>query len=70
MIPSMNTITQLLPIAQSILYVLLILTIILQRSGTGIEGALGGTATEMTRFTRRGSEQFLFFASIINLIFN
>ncbi len=64
-ISSMNTIAQLLPIAQIILSVLLIITIIFQRSGAGIEGALGGTATEMTRFTRRGSEQFLFFASII-----
>ena len=64
MIYAMNTITQLLPIIQIVLSILLILSIIFQKSGTGIEGALGGTATEMTRFTRRGSERFLFFSSI------
>ncbi len=64
-IPCMNTITQLLPFVQLILSILLTLAIIFQRSGEGMEGALGGTATNMTRFARRGGEQFLFFATII-----
>jgi protein translocase SecG subunit len=61
----MNTITQFLPYAQLILSILLILAILLQRSGEGIEGALGGTASTITRFARRGGEQFLFFATIV-----
>jgi protein translocase SecG subunit len=61
----MNTITQFLPYAQIILSILLILAILFQRSGDGIEGALGGTATQITRFARRGGEHFLFFATIV-----
>jgi len=64
MIASMNTIAQLLPVIQLILSLLLILAIILQRAGEGIEGALGGTASNITRFARRGGEKFLFFATI------
>jgi protein translocase SecG subunit len=61
----MNTITQFLPILQLVLSILLILAIIFQRSGEGIEGALGGTASTITRFARRGGEKFLFFATIV-----
>ena len=63
--PGMNTITQLLPIIQLVLAILLILVIMFQKSGEGIEGALGGTASTMSRSQRRGGEQITFFATII-----
>lgn len=64
-IPSMNTIAHFLPYIQIILAALLILVIVFQRSGDGIEGALGGTASNITHFARRGGEKILFFATII-----
>ncbi len=62
---SMNTIAQFLPYIQLILAILLILAVIFQRSGEGIEGALGGTASNISHFARRGGEKVLFFATII-----
>jgi protein translocase SecG subunit len=61
----MNTIAQFLPYIQLILAILLILAVIFQRSGEGIEGALGGTASNISHFARRGGEKVLFFATII-----
>ena len=61
----MNTIAQFLPYIQLILAILLIIVISLQRSGDGMEGALGGTASNLTHFARRGGERALFFATII-----
>jgi protein translocase SecG subunit len=60
----MNTLTQALPWIQVILAVFLIILVLLQRSGDGIEGALGGSASNMTYFSRRGAERFLFIATI------
>lgn len=55
-----------LPIIQIIISILLIVTILLQKTGTGIEGALGGGESSTgVKTTRRGFEQFLFRASII-----
>ncbi len=55
-----------LTIAQIIVSVLLIAGILLQRSGDGIEGALGGgSSSESVRSTRRGFESFTFQATII-----
>lgn len=61
----MNTTAQFLPYVQLVLAILLILAIIFQRSGTGIEGALGGTESNLTHFTRRGGEKVLFFTTIV-----
>ena len=61
----MNTITQVLPWIQVILSILLILLVIFQRSADGIEGALGGSASNMTYYSRRGAEKFLFNGTII-----
>lgn len=61
----MNTITQLLPWMQIILSILLVLCVLLQRGGDGIEGALGGSASVSTEFTRRGAEKTLFFITLI-----
>lgn len=63
MIPLMETI---LPIIQIIISILLIVTILLQRTGTGIEGALGGGESNTGMgHTRRGSEKFIFQATIV-----
>jgi protein translocase SecG subunit len=61
----MNTVTQILPIVQLIISLLLILAILAQRSGDGIEGALGGSSANLTYFVRRGGERFLFVATIV-----
>ncbi len=61
----MNTITQFLPYIQLALAILLILSVSFQRAGDGMEGALGGTASNVTHFARRGGEKILFFATII-----
>lgn len=55
-----------LTIIQIIVSILLIAGIILQRSGDGIEGALGGGMnTESMRGTRRGFESFIFQATVV-----
>lgn len=55
-----------LPIIQIILSILLIIAILLQRTGTGIEGALGGGESNAgVGHTRRGSEKFIFHATIV-----
>lgn len=62
----MNTLTQALPWIQVILAALLIILVLLQRSGDGIDGgALGGNASNMTYFARRGAERFLFIATMV-----
>lgn len=60
----MNTITQVLPWFQLVLSLLLVILVLLQRSGDGMEGALGGSASNMTYFARRGAERFLFVGTI------
>ena len=61
----MNTITQVLPWFQLVLSLLLVVLVLLQRSADGIEGALGGSASNMTYFARRGAERFLFIGTIV-----
>jgi protein translocase SecG subunit len=61
----MNTITSVLPWIQLALSILLVTLVLLQRSADGIEGALGGNASNVTYFTRRGAEKFLFTATIV-----
>ena len=61
----MNTIIVALPWIQLVFSILLIGLVLLQRSADGIEGALGGSASNMTYFARRGAEKFLFTATIV-----
>ncbi len=61
----MNTTAIVLPYIQLALAILLILSIVLQRPGEGMEGALGGTASNISHFARRGGEKVLFFATIV-----
>jgi len=53
-------------IVQVIISVLLIITILLQRSEAGLGGAFGGGGMDgNVHHTRRGGEKFLFRASIV-----
>lgn len=61
----MNTVAQILPYAQIILSVILVLSILLQQSSAGVGGALGGNDSGGFHSTRRGFEKFLFYLSII-----
>lgn len=52
-----------LQIAQIVIAVLLIASILLQHRGTGLGGAFGGEGNVYR--SRRGAEKFLFYATII-----
>jgi len=60
----MQLVTTILPYAQIILSVVLITAILLQQSGAGLGGALGGNDADGFYHTRRGFEKFLFILSI------
>jgi len=60
----MDLVVKILPYAQIILSVILVLSILLQQSGAGAGGALGGGDTGSFHSTRRGFEKFLFVLSI------
>lgn len=59
------TIAGVLPYIQIILSVLLIAAVLLQQTGASLGGAFGGDNFSAAYHTRRGSEKFLFYASII-----
>ncbi len=61
----MNLVTKILPYLQIILSVILVSAIMLQQSGAGLGGALGGDDTGSFHHTRRGFEKFLFYLSIV-----
>ena len=61
----MSIVIQFLPYVQIILSVILVLVIMLQQSGAGVGGALGGGDTNTFHSTRRGFEKFLFYLSIV-----
>ncbi len=63
-IAPMSLVMKILPYAQIILSVLLIVSVLLQQSGAGVGGALGGGDEGTIRNTRRGFEKFLFYLSI------
>jgi len=64
----MNVIANILPYAQIILGVILVMSILLQQSGSGAGGALGGGDMSTFHSTRRGFEKFLFIVSIVSSI--
>jgi preprotein translocase subunit SecG len=61
----MSLVIQILPYVQIFLSVILVLSILLQQSGAGVGGALGGGDGGSFHSTRRGFEKFLFYLSII-----
>lgn len=60
----MTVLKNILPYIQIGLSLVLILSIVLQQSGAGIGGALGGSDGTL-HHTRRGFEKFLFLLSIV-----
>ena len=61
----METINQILPYAQVVVSVLLIITILMQKSQAGLGGAFGADNFSSEFHTRRGIEKFLFNATIV-----
>ena len=65
LLSGMNLVAKILPYAQIILSVVLVSAVLLQQSGAGLGGALGGGDTGSFHHTRRGFEKFLFYLSIV-----
>ncbi len=63
-IASMQTLATILPFAQIILAVLLIVAVLLQSRGSSLGGAFGGDNMGTTFYTRRGPEKVLFQGTI------
>ncbi len=61
----MQLVAKILPYVQIILSIVLVLSILLQQSGAGVGGALGGGSDGSFHHTRRGFEKFLFYLSIV-----
>lgn len=61
----MQLVAKILPYVQIILSIVLVLAILLQQSGAGVGGALGGSDGGSLHHTRRGFEKFLFYLSIV-----
>lgn len=59
------TLAGILPYMQIVLSVLLIICILLQQTGASMGGAFGGDNFSAAYHTRRGSEKFLFYATIV-----
>ncbi len=64
----MTLVSKILPWLQIALSVILIVSILLQQSGAGLGGALGGNDSGTTYHTKRGLEKFLFYLAIITAI--
>lgn len=61
----MSLVANILPYAEIILSVILVMGILLQQTSAGIGGALGGADGGGFHHTRRGFEKFLFYLSIV-----
>jgi protein translocase SecG subunit len=61
----METLKAILPYAEIILSLLLIIGIVLQQRGAGLGGAFGGDNFASTFYKRRGAEKFLWHVTII-----
>jgi protein translocase SecG subunit len=60
----METLKAILPYAEIVLSLLLIIGIVLQNRGASLGGAFGGDNFASTFYKRRGAEKFLFQATI------
>lgn len=61
----MEALVSVLPYAEIILSILLIVGIVLQQRGATLGGAFGGDNFASTFYKRRGAEKFLFNATIV-----
>jgi protein translocase SecG subunit len=59
------TLAGVLPYIQIALSMLLIVSVLLQQTGASMGGAFGGDNFSAGYHTRRGSEKFLFYATIV-----
>jgi len=59
------TLSGILPYIQIILSVALLVCVLLQQTGATLGGAFGGDNFSAAYHTRRGSEKYLFYASIV-----
>ena len=59
------TIAGMLPYIQVVLSVLVVGCVLLQQTGASIGGAFGGDNFSAAYHTRRGSEKYLFYATIV-----
>ncbi|MDB5225133.1 MAG: Preprotein translocase SecG subunit [Candidatus Adlerbacteria bacterium] len=59
------TLAGILPYIQMVLSILLITSVLLQQTGASLGGAFGGDNFSAAYHTRRGSELFLFWATIV-----
>ena len=62
---NMETVAAVLPYVQVALSILLVVSILLQQRGSSLGGAFGGDGGSVTTSARRGSEKWLFRASIV-----
>lgn len=60
----MEFLVKILPWAQIILSIVLVAAILLQQTGAGVGGAMGG-GDDSIHYTRRGMEKVLFYLSIV-----
>jgi len=65
----MTIIANILPYLQIILSIILIVSILLQKSSDGVGGVLGGGESGGLHTTRRGFDKFLFILTLIIGIF-
>jgi len=65
LIGKMEALVSVLPYAEIILSILLIVGIVLQQRGASLGGAFGGDNFASTFYKRRGAEKFLFNATIV-----
>jgi protein translocase SecG subunit len=61
----MTQLATILPWAQIVLSVLLIIAILMQRSEAGLGGTFGGDMSGSSFSTKRGAEKWLFIATIV-----
>lgn len=59
------TLAGVLPYIQVILSLLLVAAVLLQQTGASLGGAFGGDNFSAAYHTRRGSEKFLFYTTIV-----
>lgn len=64
LLAQMEALVSVLPYAEIILSILLIVGIVLQQRGATLGGAFGGDNFASTFYKRRGAEKFLFTATI------
>lgn len=60
----MDFLVRILPWMQIVLSIILVASIILQQTGAGVGGAMGGS-DDSIHYTRRGLEKVLFYVTII-----